>query len=159
MHHSGFVGTDVFSLPIDDVHLAPVSPESPQQQNESQSNVPVELTIISRRSIYRAGTRYIKRGIDEDGHCANTVETEQILSVAGHTLSFLQLRASIPIFWSQPGYKYRPPPIVDRPKSESFPTFQKHFAELFEFYSKRVIVLNLVEQMGKERVSRRQVMG
>ncbi len=32
----------------------------------------------------------------------------------GHTLSCVLLRGSIPIFWSQPGLKYRPPPQLDR---------------------------------------------
>ncbi len=34
------------------------------------------LSLISRRSIMRAGTRYNARGIDDTGNCANFVETE-----------------------------------------------------------------------------------
>jgi len=37
---------------------------------------PVDLYLISRRSSERAGTRYNARGIDDDGNCANFVETE-----------------------------------------------------------------------------------
>lgn len=37
------------------------------------------LTLISRRSIYRNGRRFNTRGVDEEGHVANFVETEQII--------------------------------------------------------------------------------
>lgn len=45
---------------------------------------------------------------------ANYVETEQILSFGEHQMTFFQVRGSIPVYWSQPGYKYRPPPRIDR---------------------------------------------
>lgn len=68
------------------------------------------LSLISRRSRHRAGQRYIKRGIDSSGDVANFVETEQaLLWPDGSVASFLQLRGSIPIFWSQPDtWKLRP---------------------------------------------------
>jgi len=74
------------------------------------------LALISRRSRYRAGTRYFRRGIDDQGHVANFNETEQILLVEGQTtpgtvrsqddnfaskLSFVQIRGSVPLFWSE----------------------------------------------------------
>lgn len=49
------------------------------------------VTLISRRSIHCAGVRYLKRGIDEDGHVANFVETEVVLTIFGHCLSFVQV--------------------------------------------------------------------
>lgn len=73
-----------------------------------------KLMLISRRSRHRAGTRYKRRGVDEEGNCANYVETEQILVYQKHKFSFVQIRGSVPVFWSQPGYKYRPPPRLDR---------------------------------------------
>ena len=60
--------------------------------------------------------RYKRRGVDEEGNCANYVETEQILSFRQHQMSFTQIRGSVPVYWSQPGYKYRPPPRLDRGK-------------------------------------------
>lgn len=72
------------------------------------------LALVSRRSRFRAGTRYKRRGIDEDGNCANYVETEQILSFGEHQMAFTQIRGSVPVYWSQPGYKYRPPPRLDK---------------------------------------------
>ena len=72
------------------------------------------MYVISRRSRFRAGTRYLRRGVDDEGKVANYVETEQILVFKGHVISFVQVRGSIPVYWSQPGYKYRPPPRLDR---------------------------------------------
>jgi len=39
------------------------------------------LALISRRSRFRGGTRYLARGIDDEGHAANFNETEQVLVV------------------------------------------------------------------------------
>jgi hypothetical protein len=74
----------------------------------------MHLTLISRRSRFRAGTRYFRRGIDLEGHVANFNETEQILLLEGHPtsvpishdnyaakFSFVQIRGSIPVFWSE----------------------------------------------------------
>ena len=36
------------------------------------------MSVLSRRSRHRAGTRYKRRGVDEAGNCANYVETEQV---------------------------------------------------------------------------------
>ena len=76
------------------------------------------LALVSRRSRNRAGTRYKRRGIDDEGNCANYVETEQILSLRQHQIAFTQIRGSVPVYWSQPGYKYRPPPRLDRGESK-----------------------------------------
>ena len=43
----------------------------------------VEVTLISRRSRYFAGTRFLKRGINHQGNVANFVETEQLVEVEG----------------------------------------------------------------------------
>ena len=39
----------------------------------------IHITLTSRRSRYFAGTRYLKRGVNDFGNVANDVETEQIL--------------------------------------------------------------------------------
>ncbi|XP_068084961.1 phosphatidylinositide phosphatase SAC2 [Anabrus simplex] len=109
------------------------------------------LCLISRRSCYRAGTRYKRRGVDEDGKCANYVETEQIVSYHHHQVSFVQVRGSVPVFWSQPGYKYRPPPCLDKGPVETQVAFEKHFEEELKIYGP-VCILNLVEQAGKEKI-------
>ncbi len=51
------------------------------------------LLLISRRSVFRQGTRYNRRGIDSAGHVANFVETEQVtLFNDGTIASHLQVR-------------------------------------------------------------------
>ena len=74
----------------------------------------MHLALISRRSRFRAGTRYFRRGIDREGNVANFNETEQILLLEGNSrsepnsldnnaakFSFVQIRGSIPVFWSE----------------------------------------------------------
>lgn len=61
--------------------------------------------------------RYKRRGVDENGEVANYVETEQIVSYQSHEVSFVQVRGSVPVYWSQPGFKYRPPPKIDKGKN------------------------------------------
>ncbi|KAG8189742.1 hypothetical protein JTE90_012918 [Oedothorax gibbosus] len=109
------------------------------------------MILISRRSRHRAGTRYKRRGVDESGKCANYVETEQIFEFQSHIVSFVQVRGSVPIFWSQPGYKYRPPPQLDKGEEETQQAFEKHFVEELSIYGSQVII-NLMEQSGKEKV-------
>ena len=60
------------------------------------------LTLIARRSRFRAGTRHWRRGIDGQGHVANFVETEQVAETDGGDLAaYVQIRGSIPLCWSQ----------------------------------------------------------
>lgn len=63
------------------------------------------------------GMRYKRRGVDTDGHVANYVETEQLIHVHSHTLSFVQTRGSVPVFWSQAGYRYNPRPRIEKGQS------------------------------------------
>jgi SacI homology domain len=49
--------------------------------NEEGDHAVVDYIIISRRSRDRAGLRYQRRGIDDDAHVANFVETETIMRV------------------------------------------------------------------------------
>lgn len=41
----------------------------------------VDYVVISRRSKERAGLRYQRRGVDDDAHVANFVETETVMRV------------------------------------------------------------------------------
>lgn len=36
------------------------------------------------------------------------------MEIKGQVASFIIVRGSIPVYWSQPGYKYRPPPVIER---------------------------------------------
>lgn len=98
----------------DDNWILPVIQGFVQVEQCVIENECFRLALVSRRSRMRAGTRYKRRGVDEEGDVANYVETEQILSLRQHQISFTQIRGSVPLFWSQPGYKYRPPPRIDK---------------------------------------------
>nr|CAB3447916.1 unnamed protein product [Digitaria exilis] len=76
-----------------------------KQDKFSISGKDIMLTLIARRSRHYAGTRYLKRGVNEKGRVANDVETEQIVYEAvpgpSEVSSVVQNRGSIPLFWSQ----------------------------------------------------------
>ena len=110
------------------------------------------MTLISRRSRFRAGTRYKKRGLDENGRCANYVETEQIFTYGSHTVSFVLVRGSVPLFWSQLGHKYRPPPRLERSEAENLHAFRRHFEQEFTIYEGDTVAVNLIEQTGREKI-------
>lgn len=60
-------------------------------------------TLISRRSVKQAGTRFNARGIDDDGNVAIFTETQAtVIPIDGTPpRSFTQVRGSVPVFWSQ----------------------------------------------------------
>lgn len=125
---------------------APVEPRSSERQ--------FDITVISRRSIKRAGLRYLRRGIDDDGFCANSVETEQLLSpkVPGadsRTYSFLQIRGNIPVFFTQSPYSLKPAPMFQHSDDANFLALKKHFDRLHQQYG-ALQIANLVEKHGVE---------
>ncbi|XP_077352544.1 phosphatidylinositide phosphatase SAC2 isoform X2 [Festucalex cinctus] len=129
------------------------SPETPPQEVTCVDDIHPRFTValISRRSRHRAGMRYKRRGVDTDGHVANYVETEQLIHVHSHTLSFVQTRGSVPVFWSQAGYRYNPRPRLEKEEKETMSYFAAHFEEQLKLYKKEVII-NLVDQSGREKL-------
>ncbi|KAJ1372607.1 hypothetical protein KIN20_034800 [Parelaphostrongylus tenuis] len=126
----------------------------------------LSLTLIGRRSAKYAGTRYLKRGANEDGSVANDVETEQVLwDVSsspnfnfGRFSAFVQRRGSVPLRWSQDpatrGVVGKPLILIDihEPHAQ---TAAAHFRELRAKYGNPIIVMNLVkrrEKRGQENV-------
>ncbi|KXH25089.1 hypothetical protein CSIM01_13005 [Colletotrichum simmondsii] len=112
------------------------------------------LTIISRRSTQRAGLRYLRRGIDEQGYVANAVETEQILSStswdkSSKIYSFLQIRGSIPLFFTQSPVSLKPAPVIQHSPEANYAATKKHLERLKSEYGLLQIV-NLVEKHGVE---------
>ena len=82
-----------------------------QRNVSANDQLTYDEVLISRRSRFRAGTRFTKRGADATGAVANYVETEQVCLVGNHTLlSHVQTRGSIPLRWSSPSdvKTYRP---------------------------------------------------
>jgi len=127
--------------------------EEPPEGGDARSFL---LTLISRRSVKRAGLRYLRRGIDEEGNVANAVETEQILSAVDwdtdnecKIYSFLQCRGSIPLFFSQSPYSLKPIPVFYGSEEANSAAFRLHFQQLAARYGD-VQVASLVEKKGIE---------
>ncbi|KAI0832585.1 DNase I-like protein [Trametes gibbosa] len=101
------------------------------------------LSLISRLGWKRAGTRFNTRGVDDDGNCANFVETETVFSTDQHCYSYVQVRGSVPLFWEQQGLQTFGHRIqITRPQA-SQPAFDRHFAGLVEEYA-AVHAINLL---------------
>ncbi|CAH2053740.1 unnamed protein product [Thlaspi arvense] len=114
------------------------------------------LTLIARRSRHYAGTRYLKRGVNEKGRVANDVETEQIVfeeAQDGNPVrisSVVQNRGSIPLFWSQETSRLNiKPDIILSAKDPSFEATRLHFENLARRYGNPIIILNLIKTREK----------
>ncbi|EJS42031.1 inp52p [Saccharomyces arboricola H-6] len=115
----------------------------------------VGLTIISRQSWKRAGTRFNARGIDDEGHVANFVETEMIMYSSQYCYAFTQIRGSIPVFWEQDTSLISPKIQITRSIEATQPIFDEHFMRLFKKYGP-VHIINLLSTKSSElQLSRR----
>ncbi|KAF8641228.1 hypothetical protein AX17_000862 [Amanita inopinata Kibby_2008] len=123
----------------------------------------MQLCLISRRSRFRAGTRYFRRGIDHSGHVANFNETEQLLLVEKQTpadnrsgsefaakLSFVQIRGSVPLFWAEVNTLRYKPDLQIMDLQETVDAMRMHLQEQVSTYGEQVLV-NLVNQKGHEQ--------
>ncbi|KAL2871853.1 SacI domain protein [Aspergillus lucknowensis] len=112
------------------------------------------LTLVSRRSVKRPGLRYLRRGVDDDGNTANTVETEQILSVpdwepSRNVYSYLQVRGSIPLYFSQSPYSFKPVPVLHHSTDTNKFAFERHFRNFSRRYGK-IQSVSLVDKHAPE---------
>ncbi|KAI9825873.1 MAG: hypothetical protein M1832_000814 [Thelocarpon impressellum] len=137
---------------------------------------PLTFILITRRSRYRAGTRYFSRGIDEQGHVSNYNETEQVLIVndaseglggfargdtsqngkvggsAGaevQVLSYVQTRGSVPVYWTEVNNLHYTPRLQIRGVDAAVAAARAHFDEQITIYGDNYLV-NLVNQKGRE---------
>ncbi|KAI9123145.1 hypothetical protein K1719_006034 [Acacia pycnantha] len=115
------------------------------------------LTLISRRSRHYAGTRYLRRGVNEKGRVANDVETEQIVSedvpegLPVQISSVVQNRGSIPLFWSQETSRLNlKPDIILSKKDQNYQATRLHFENLVKRYGNPIIILNLIKTHEKK---------
>ncbi|KAK9275983.1 hypothetical protein L1049_023259 [Liquidambar formosana] len=116
-----------------------------------------KLTLIARRSRHYAGTRYLKRGVNEKGRVANDVETEQIVfedvpeGFPMQISSVVQNRGSIPLFWSQETSRLNiKPDIVLSKKDPNYEATRLHFENLVKRYGNPIIILNLIKTHEKK---------
>ncbi|KAH6644755.1 SacI homology domain-containing protein [Boeremia exigua] len=175
----GFVGQRPFTIKIadgksdslvidsdatpDDIQLQSWHEEGAAPSESSKEDMAADLaegkdfllTLISRRSIKRAGLRYLRRGTDDEGCTANTVETEQMLSVPtwntsqDKIYSFTQLRGSIPLYFSQSPYSLKPQVSTWGSFETNGQAFRRHFHDLAARYSE-VYVASLIDKHGTE---------
>lgn len=108
-----------------------------------------KITIISKQSWKRAGTRFNVRGVDDDGNVANFVETELIYNDGIQIFSFTQIRGSIPVFWEQDTALISPKVQITRSFDATQPTFEKHFENLIGKYGP----IHIVNLLSKTRSS------
>ena len=123
-------------------------PLSASPVKATRTNLPSGLTLISRLSCRRAGTRFNSRGIDDDGYVANFVETESTFyQPSGLCFSYAQIRGSVPLFWEQaPGLLPGQQKIqITRSAEATQPAFDKHFEQLNLNYG-AVHILNLLSE-------------
>ncbi|SCW02439.1 LAFE_0F06458g1_1 [Lachancea fermentati] len=115
----------------------------------------VSLTVISKQSWKRAGTRYNARGIDDEANVANFVETELIMYSREYCYAFTEIRGSIPVFWEQDTSLINPKVQITRSLEATQPIFDDHFTRLIEKYGP-VHVVNLLSTKSSEiELSRR----
>ena len=112
---------------------------------------PGTMTLISRLSCRRAGTRFNARGIDDEGNVANFVETETLIATDEWIFSYTQIRGSVPLFWEQTGLQLPGSSkiTITRSPEASQPAFNLHFTTLMEKYG-AVHIVNLLSQSVKQ---------
>lgn len=116
-----------------------------------QKKIISNFTLVSRRSINYAGTRFNKRGINLNGNVANYVETEQIVKLLNHYFSFVQIRGSVPIFFEQKSINSKINVNIGYNEETVINTFNMHINEAIEDY-KYMLVVNLLDKNNsKER--------
>ncbi|ORZ39465.1 SacI homology domain-domain-containing protein [Catenaria anguillulae PL171] len=115
-----------------------------------------QYALITRKRVHRVGTRYHSRGIDDQGHVSNYVETEQVVcyqvpvDMVTHVRSYTQIRGSIPLFWRQKANsKYTPIlELVQKPNSHQ--VFANHVNEQYQLYGDSQVMVNLINKKGYE---------
>uniref|UniRef100_W5NKP2 FIG4 phosphoinositide 5-phosphatase n=1 Tax=Lepisosteus oculatus TaxID=7918 RepID=W5NKP2_LEPOC len=120
---------------------------------------PVYVTLIARRSSKFAGTRFLKRGANCEGDVANEVETEQIIHdasvmsfTAGSYSSYVQVRGSVPLYWSQDISTMMPKPPIRLDQADPYAHVAAlHFDQMLQRFGSPIIILNLVKKREKRK--------
>ncbi|BES93669.1 phosphoinositide 5-phosphatase [Nesidiocoris tenuis] len=100
-----------------------------------------KAVIISRLSCERTGTRFHVRGVNDEGHVANFVETEQAIFMEDCVASYVQTRGSVPLFWEQTGVQVGQHKVrMSRGVECSMPAFERHIASIKQRYGHQTIV-------------------
>ena len=158
-----------------DPYILPVMYGMMSITNTSVKGNAMTFILMTRRSRHRTGTRYLSRGIDEEGHVSNFNETEQAIiindsassgltSYAGdqgfqngnpvggketQVLSYVETRGSVPVFWAEINTLKYTPKLQIRGVESAMGAARKHFDEQISLYGENYMV-NLVNQKGRE---------
>eukprot|EP01125_Pyxidicula_operculata_P000033 TRINITY_DN1003_c0_g1_i1.p1 TRINITY_DN1003_c0_g1~~TRINITY_DN1003_c0_g1_i1.p1 ORF type:complete len:601 (-),score=143.31 TRINITY_DN1003_c0_g1_i1:93-1895(-) len=115
----------------------------------------VDYILISRSSKERAGRRYTRRGANLQGQVVNYVESEQIIisskSSSQTVTSYVQVRGSIPLLWTQHANVNYEPSIKLKPVTNNTQNvvLKSHFSNQIELYSRQTVV-SLIKNKGNE---------
>lgn len=113
------------------------------------NDLTLNAMLLSRVGCKRAGTRYLSRGVDDDGNVANFVETEFLLATCEVCQCFTQVRGTVPVFWEQTGVQWGHRIEFSRSSEATFTAVAKHFEQLLERHPPVVHVVNLLGQKPK----------
>lgn len=103
-----------------------------------------DVGVYTRIGKKKAGTRFISRGLDDEGNVSIFAETEIIISSDNFKFSYIILRGSVPVFWEQQGVQIGPPNIqISRAPLATQPSFDRHFENIIENYG-LIHVVNLL---------------
>jgi hypothetical protein len=158
-----------------DPYILPVMYGMLEIKNTSIKGTALTFILITRRSRFKAGTRYFSRGIDENGNVSNFNETEQTIIIndnasggpggfgsnqngaAGsnpgketQVLAYVQTRGSVPVYWTEINTLKYTPKLQVRGVENAVPAAKKHFAEQIRLYGDNWLI-NLVNQKGREQ--------
>jgi len=78
--------------------------DAPPMNGEPDELAVVDYIVISRRSRDRAGLRYQRRGVGEEGNVANFVETESIARVQARLFPFIDLHIQLSFHFAAGGF-------------------------------------------------------
>uniref|UniRef100_A0ACD5WES0 Uncharacterized protein n=1 Tax=Avena sativa TaxID=4498 RepID=A0ACD5WES0_AVESA len=127
-----------------------------KQSKLSVSGKDFWLTLIARRSRHFAGTRFLKRGVNEKGRVANDVETEQIVfedtsdDIPCQITSSVQHRGSIPLVWFQETSRLNIRPEITLKPDVDYKATRLHFENLVLRYGNPIVILNLIKTREKK---------
>lgn len=111
--------------------------------------------LFSRLSCERAGTRFNVRGVDDNGHVANFVETEQIIFIDDSISSYVMIRGSVPLFWEQPGINVGSHKVkMSRGSEITQPAYDRHVALLKKRYGRQHFVTLCGSKEGEANLTR-----
>ncbi|ERE82364.1 polyphosphoinositide phosphatase-like protein [Cricetulus griseus] len=134
-----------------------------------------ELLDIIKTTVHRDWLLYIIHGFcgqssilfintlpGKSGDVANEVETEQILCdasvmsfTAGSYSSYVQVRGSVPLYWSQDISTMMPKPPITLDQADPFAHVAAlHFDQMLQRFGSPIIILNLVKEREKRKHER-----